>query len=82
MRASVLLLFILGLSFGKPEGQVIWETQCQRCHVGEGKKDLNYLRQKYRNNPQGIRDLAKVCPWGKSLSDMEIELVSKWIAGK
>jgi len=27
-------------------------------------------------------ELAKRCPWGRGLSNMEIEIVSKWLAGK
>lgn len=80
-----MLLLILTLLFStavaKPEGQIIWESQCQRCHQPGSSKPLSYLKQKYKGNPQGIEEMAKVCPWGKGLSEMEIELVSKWISG-
>ncbi|RMH05498.1 MAG: cytochrome c [Aquificota bacterium] len=72
---------LLSLACAKEAGQVIFENSCKRCH-GEGSpKPLSYLQQKYKGNPQAIIHMAKACPWGRRLSEMEIELVSKWIAG-
>ncbi|RMH80852.1 MAG: cytochrome c [Acidobacteria bacterium] len=80
MRYLMALLLMSTFTFAKPPGEVIFQNSCERCHAEGSKKPLSYLRQKYRSNPQGIMELAKVCPWGKNLSDMEIELVSRWIA--
>ncbi len=46
------------------------------------KKPLSYLKEKYRGKPEAVMELAKRCPWGRGLSNMEIEIVSKWLAGK
>lgn len=68
----VLSLLISTLLFAKEPGQVVFENSCQRCHTEGSKKPLSYLREKYKGKPEAITQMAKVCPWGKGLSDMEI----------
>ena len=66
----------------KPEGQVIFENSCLNCHQPDSKKPLSYLQKKYKGKAEEIKELAKRCPWGKGLSEFEIELVSKWLSGE
>ncbi len=74
------LLFSLALASAS-EGELIFKNSCQRCHLEGSKKPLSYLKQKYKGKPEAVMELARNCPWGKGLSQMEIELVSRWLAG-
>lgn len=76
------ILFLLGIVFAKPEGQIIFENSCLRCHQEGSKKPLSYLKKEYKGRADAVMVLAKQCPWGRNLSDMEIEIVSKWLAGE
>ncbi|MEZ0360352.1 MAG: cytochrome c [Hydrogenobacter sp.] len=80
----ILLYIVLFLSyaFAVPEGQMIFENNCLRCHQEGSKKPLSYLKKEYKGRSDAVMILAKQCPWGRNLSDMEIEIVSKWIAGE
>jgi len=40
------------------------------------------LKNKYRNNAEGVLELARRCPWGKGLSDMEMKLIAEWLSGE
>ncbi|MEN3028810.1 MAG: cytochrome c [Aquificaceae bacterium] len=79
-RLFLSFLLVTGCTFAS-EGELIFKNSCMRCHTEKDKKPLNYLKEKYRGKPEAVRELAKNCPWGRGLSDMEIELVSKWLAG-
>lgn len=80
MFKVILLSFIISYAFAQ-EGEIIFKNSCMRCHTEKDKKPLSYLKEKYKGKPGEIKELAKRCPWGQGLSDMEIELVSKWISG-
>ncbi len=80
MLKLLLLSLIIGFAFAQ-EGEIIFKNSCMRCHTERDKKPLSYLKEKYKGKPEEIMELAKRCPWGQGLSDMEIELVSKWISG-
>ncbi|MFN3871117.1 MAG: c-type cytochrome [Aquificaceae bacterium] len=80
MRRLFLVFLLTGCAFSS-EGEMIFKNSCMRCHTEKDKKPLSYLKEKYKNKPEEIKELAKRCPWGQGLSDMEIELVSKWLAG-
>ncbi|MFN3813859.1 MAG: c-type cytochrome [Aquificaceae bacterium] len=78
-----LYLFLLtSLALAVPEGKVIFDNNCLRCHQEGSKKPLSYLMREYKGRADAIMVLAKQCPWGRNLSDMEIEIVSRWIAGE
>ena len=62
------------------EGELIFKNSCMRCHTDRDRKPLSYLKEKYKGKPEAVMELAKRCPWGKGLSDMEIEIVSKWLS--
>ena len=64
------------------DGEVIFKNFSMRCRTEKDKKPLSYLKEKYRGKPEAVMELAKRCPWGRGLSNMEIEIVSKWLAGK
>ncbi|WP_448588416.1 c-type cytochrome [Thermocrinis sp.] len=81
MKGLLVYVFLLSIGFAKPEGQVVFENSCLRCHQPDSKKPLSYLQKKYKGKAQEVVELAKRCPWGRGLSDLEIELVSRWIAG-
>jgi len=66
---------LVSLGFAS-EGKLIF-----KCHTDKDKRPLGYLKEKYKGKPEAVMELAKRCPWGQGLSDMEIELVSKWLAG-
>ncbi|MFN3599259.1 MAG: c-type cytochrome [Aquificaceae bacterium] len=70
----------MGFAFSS-EGEMIFKNSCIRCHTEKDKKPISYLKERYKGKPEEIKELAKRCPWGKGLSDMEIELVSNWLAG-
>lgn len=78
---NLLILLMASIVFAKSEGQALFESQCLRCHTEKSQKPVSLLKQKYKGKPQEVAELAKRCPWGKGLSDMEVELVSKWLAG-
>ena len=81
MAVLLFLALIFSFGFAKPEGQVIFENSCLRCHQPNSNKPLSYLQKKYKGKAEEVMELAKRCPWGKGLSELEIELVSRWIAG-
>ncbi len=76
MKRLFLVFLLMGFAFSL-EGEMIFKNSCIRCHTEKDKKPLSYLKVKYKDKPEEIKELAKRCPWGKGLSDMEIELVSK-----
>jgi len=76
------LLLLFSFALAKPEGQIIFENNCLRCHQEGSKKPLSYLKKEYKGRADAVMVLAKQCPWGQGLSDMEIEIVSKWLAGE
>ena len=80
MKKSYMLLLFINLCFAS-EGELIFKNSCMRCHTDKDKKPLSYLKEKYKGKPEVVMELAKRCPWGQGLSDMEVELVSKWLAG-
>ncbi len=76
----ILALFLFSyISSATPEGRLLFENHCIRCHAEGSKKPLSLLRKKYRGNPSGVVDLAKRCPWGRGLSDMEIKVIADWL---
>ncbi|MEN3034170.1 MAG: cytochrome c [Aquificaceae bacterium] len=79
MRALLSILAIFAMSFAS-EGETIFRNSCLGCHQENSRKPLSFLKQKYKNRSLEVIQLAKNCPWGKNLSDLEIELVSKWLA--
>ncbi|MEW6655273.1 MAG: cytochrome c [Aquificota bacterium] len=81
MKKLILLTVLINLSFAS-DGEMIFKNFCMRCHTEKDKKPLSYLKEKYRGKPEAVMELAKRCPWGRGLSNMEIEIVSKWLAGK
>ncbi|WP_340690468.1 cytochrome c [Hydrogenobacter thermophilus] len=82
MRVFIYTAFLVGFAFAVSEGQMIFENNCLRCHQEGSKKPLSYLKKEYKGRADAIMVLAKQCPWGRNLSDMEIEMVSRWIAGE
>ncbi|MEJ5339682.1 MAG: c-type cytochrome [Aquificaceae bacterium] len=80
MKRLFAVLFLINLSFAV-EGELIFKNSCMRCHTDKDKKPLGYLKEKYKGKPEAVAELARRCPWGQGLSEMEIELVSKWLAG-
>ncbi len=80
MKKLYIILLLVSLGFAS-EGELIFKNSCIRCHTDKDKKPLSYLKEKYRGKPEAVMELAKRCPWGQGLSEMEIELVSKWLAG-
>lgn len=74
------LLFLIDLALALPEGEVLFKSHCIRCHAQGSEKPLGYLRDKFRGNPEGVVQLAKRCPWGQGLSDMEIKLIAEWLS--
>ncbi len=80
MRKFYHLLLLANLCLAS-EGELIFKNSCMRCHTDKNKKPLSYLREKYKGRPEAVMELAKRCPWGRGLSGMEIELVSRWLAG-
>ncbi|MCS6957074.1 MAG: cytochrome c [Aquificaceae bacterium] len=80
MKGLIHVTLALGFAFAS-EGELIFKNSCMGCHTDKDKKPLSYLKEKYKGKPDAVMQLAKRCPWGQGLSDMEIELVSKWLAG-
>ncbi|EDP76014.1 cytochrome c [Hydrogenivirga sp. 128-5-R1-1] len=81
-KLTFLLLAVTYMSFSSPEGRTLFENHCIRCHAPGSPKPLKFLREKYRDNAEGVLELAKRCPWGKGLSDMEMRLIAEWLSGK
>ncbi len=82
--AKYLMLFLLvsiGVSFAKPEGQKLFEANCLKCHGENSRKPLSYLKKQYKGKPEEVKELSKQCPWGRHLSEKEIDLISRWLAG-
>ncbi len=82
MRTMFILLTLTYSAFALPEGEVLFKNHCMRCHTQESPKPLSFLKKKYADKPHEVMELAKRCPWGKGLSDMEIEIIARWLAGK
>ncbi len=80
MKRFYVLLLLTNLAFAS-EGELIFKNSCMGCHTDKDKKPLSYLREKYKGKPEAVMELVKRCPWGQGLSEMEAELVSKWLAG-
>ncbi len=80
MKKSYMLLLFINLCFAS-EGELIFKNSCMRCHTEKDRKPLSYLKEKYKGKPEAVMELTKRCPWGQGLSEMEAELVSKWLAG-
>ncbi|MCS7261801.1 MAG: cytochrome c [Aquificaceae bacterium] len=80
MRKLATLLLLTGFALSS-EGEIIFKNSCMGCHTEKDRKPLKYLKEKYKGKPQAVAELAKRCPWGQGLSELEIELVSKWLAG-
>ncbi len=76
-----LTLLLIQLGFSKPEGQILFEENCLKCHGENSRKPLSYLKREYKGKPDEIKELAKRCPWARNLSDKEIDIISKWLAG-
>ncbi|RLJ70968.1 cytochrome c553 [Hydrogenivirga caldilitoris] len=81
MVAIITLLFLINAAFAVHEGEILFKNHCIKCHAQDSKKPLKYLRQKFQNNPEGVIQLAKRCPWGQGLSDMEVKLIAEWLSG-
>ncbi len=81
MGKVVLILALVQIALSS-EGKVLFETHCMKCHAQNSPKPLTYLKEKYRNNPQAVINLAKRCPWGRDLSEMEIKIIAEWLSGK
>jgi len=79
-RILIGLLAFTYISSAVPEGKLLFENHCLKCHAQGSNKPLGYLREKYRNNPAGVVELAKRCPWGRGLSEMEIKLIAEWLS--
>lgn len=79
MVRLLLSLSLAGFVFAS-EGELIFKNSCLRCHTDKDRKPLSYLKEKYRGKPEEVMKLAKICPWGRGLSEMEIEIVSKWLS--
>ncbi len=77
----ILSCLFISFSYGKSEGQKLFEQNCLRCHGENSRKPLSYLKRTYKGKPEEIKELAKQCPWGRHLSEEEIDLISKWLAG-
>ncbi|WP_457601221.1 c-type cytochrome [Hydrogenivirga sp.] len=81
-RFLVTFMGLSYISFALPEGKVLFENHCLRCHAPGSPKPVEFLRSKYRSNAEGVLKLAKRCPWGRGLSDMEIRAIAEWLSGK
>ncbi|ADC89470.1 hypothetical protein Thal_0837 [Thermocrinis albus DSM 14484] len=81
-RVWILVVLSFMLAYSKEDGRVIFENACLRCHTENSSKPLRYLMEKYKGKAEEVKALARRCPWGKGLSDMEIDLVSRWLAGQ
>lgn len=79
MKKVAMFLLLINLGFAE-EGELIFKNSCMRCHTDKDKKPVSYLKEKYKGKPEAVMDLIKRCPWGQGLSEMEAELVSKWLA--
>ncbi len=80
-KIALALLAFTYMSFAVPEGKVLFENHCLRCHAQDSPKSVKYLKSKYKGNPSGVVELAKRCPWGQGLSEMEIKLIAEWLSG-
>ncbi|MFN3976120.1 MAG: cytochrome c [Aquificaceae bacterium] len=81
MKKLIASLFLVSLALAS-DGEVIFKNSCMRCHTEKDKKPLSYLKEKYKGKSKEVMELAKRCPWGRGLSSLEIEIVSKWLAGE
>lgn len=81
MKILTAVLAFIGFCLSS-DGETIFRNSCIGCHQENSKKPLSYLKQKYRGRSLEVVQLAKNCPWGKNLSELEIELVSKWLANE
>lgn len=75
------LLILISLSFAESEGHYLFKNHCLRCHAENSPKPIPYLKSKYKGNKDAVIQMAKRCPWGKGLSDMEIEVIAEWLSG-
>ena len=80
VRVLVVTLVLSYISFAVPEGKLLFDNHCLRCHTPESKKPVSYLKKKYKNNTEGVLELARRCPWGRAISDMEIRLIAEWLS--
>lgn len=80
MRLFYALLIHISLSLATPEGKILFENNCLRCHREGSLKPVSFLKKKFKGNPEGIVEMAKRCPWGKGLSNMEIKLIAEWLS--
>ncbi len=80
-RILVAMLAFSYMSLAVPEGKLLFDNHCLRCHAPGSGKPLSYLKEKYKNDPDGVLELAKRCPWGRGLSEMEIKLIAEWLSG-
>jgi len=71
---------LLYIAFASPEGEVLFKNHCIKCHAPGSPKPVKFLKSKYSKNPEGVLELAKRCPWGKGLSEMELKLIAEWLA--
>jgi len=63
-------------------GKDLYEHHCLRCHTENSQTPTSLIRDRFRGNPEGIVELSKRCPWGRSLSEMEIELIAEWLSSE
>lgn len=79
-RVLLALMAFSYISSATPEGKLLFENHCLKCHAQGSSKPLGYLKSKYKNNAEGVLRLAKRCPWGRGLSEMEIRLIAEWLS--
>ncbi len=79
---AVLFLILLVSPALASDGRVLFEAHCIKCHAPGSPKPLSFLKKKFKNNPQAVVNLAKRCPWGRGLTEMEIKTIAEWLAGK
>jgi len=77
----IITLSFLSLAVSKPEGQILFEKNCLKCHGENSRKPLSYLKKEYRGKPDEIKYLAQRCPWARGLSEKEIDTIARWLAG-
>ncbi len=80
-RVLIVPLVFSYISLAVPEGRLLFENHCLRCHTEGSKKPVSYLKRKYRNNTRGVLELARRCPWSRGLSEMEIGVIAEWLSG-
>ncbi len=83
MRAGVLLIGVLcGVSLASSEGEDLFRANCLKCHRDNSPAPVFLMKEKFRGKPELIVELAKKCPWGKNLSELEVELIAEWLSGE